>query len=412
TSQDFRLRLDAELTIRGYDIANKKFPEGYQEAPLAYDAIWSMAFALNRTMQRLKKHGRSIEEFTYTNNKIADQLYEAMNATEFLGVSGRVAFSTDGSRIAWTLIEQMIDGQYKKLGYYDFLTGNLTWYNHERWIGGKVPQDRTIVRSKLRTVSLGLFILMCSISGIGVLCAILLLIFTFIYRHRRLIQLSHPTCNNTCLVGIILCLLSIFLLGLDGRFVPEEHFALVCGARAWFLCLGFSLAYGAMFSKVWRVHRLTTKTKTESKQRVEPWKLYVMVGCFLVVDIIVLGTWQGVDPLKRTIEEFPLEVPEDIVEDVKIKPELEHCMSEHNNIWLGVLFTYKGILLIFGLFLSYETRSIKLKQINDSRLIGMSIYNVVVLCLITAPVTLVISAQPNAAFTFVALAIIFCCFLS
>lgn len=42
----------------------------------------------------------------------------------------------------------------------------------------------------------------------------------------------------------------------------------------------------------------------------------------------------------------------------------------------------------------------------------MSIYNVVVLCLITAPVTLVISAQQDASFAFVALAIIFCCFLS
>lgn len=42
----------------------------------------------------------------------------------------------------------------------------------------------------------------------------------------------------------------------------------------------------------------------------------------------------------------------------------------------------------------------------------MSIYNVVVLCLITAPVTMVIASQQDASFAFVALAIIFCCFLS
>lgn len=44
--------------------------------------------------------------------------------------------------------------------------------------------------------------------------------------------------------------------------------------------------------------------------------------------------------------------------------------------------------------------------------VGMSIYNVVVLCLITAPVTLVISTQQDASFAFVSFAIIFCCFLS
>lgn len=42
------------------------------------------------------------------------------------------------------------------------------------------------------------------------------------------------------------------------------------------------------------------------------------------------------------------------------------------------MFAYKGLLLFFGLFLAYETRSVKLKRLNDSRLVGMSIYNVVV----------------------------------
>ena len=78
----------------------------------------------------------------------------------------------------------------------------------------------------------------------------------------------------------------------------------------------------------------------------------------------------------------------------------------------GVMYSYKGLVLVFGLFLAYETRSIKVKQINDSRYVGMSIYNVVVLCLITAPVTMVIASQQDASFAFVALAVIFCCFLS
>lgn len=50
--------------------------------------------------------------------------------------------------------------------------------------------------------------------------------------------------------------------------------------------------------------------------------------------------------------------------------------------------------------------------INDSRYVGMSIYNVVVLCLITAPVSLVISSQADASFAFVTAALVFCCFLS
>jgi 7 transmembrane sweet-taste receptor of 3 GCPR len=59
-------------------------------------------------------------------------------------------------------------------------------------------------------------------------------------------------------------------------------------------------------------------------------------------------------------------------------------------LFAGVIYGFKGLILVFGLFLAYETRSIKVKQINDSRYVGMSIYNIAVLCLITAPVAMVI----------------------
>ena len=66
------------------------------------------------------------------------------------------------------------------------------------------------------------------------------------------------------LVGIILLLSSVLLLGMDGDFVSVAHFPLVCQLRAWLLCCGFTLAFGAMFSKVWRVHRQSTKSKEEA----------------------------------------------------------------------------------------------------------------------------------------------------
>jgi len=49
-----------------------------------------------------------------------------------------------------------------------------------------------------------------------------------------------------------------------------------------------------------------------------------------------------------------------------------------NGMNVGVVFGYKGVLLLFGVLLIYETRSIKLHQINDSRLISMSMCNIAV----------------------------------
>ena len=137
------------------------------------------------------------------------------------------------------------------------------------------------------------------------------------------------------------------------------------------------------------------------------------VGSLLAVDVILLLTWTAVDPLLRQVHNFAQDAGDvDEEDDVVIQRQLEHCKSRHHPVWLGIMYAYKGLQLVLGLFLAYETRSVKLKQINDSRLVGMAIYNVAILCMITAPVILVIGNQQNAAFCFVSLANVFCCYLS
>lgn len=80
----------------------------------------------------------------------------------------------------------------------------------------------------------------------------------------RVIMLSHPVCNTIMLIGVITCMCSVIVLGLDGQFVSPEVYPYVCQFRVWLLSIGFTLGYGAMFSKVWRVHRLTTKAKSDT----------------------------------------------------------------------------------------------------------------------------------------------------
>lgn len=121
----------------------------------------NVSTAFNKTMSILEKQGKSITSFNYNNKEIADHIYSAINSTQFLGISvgfstgrrvarnngnkiitrrsslfqGWVAFSSQGDRIALTQIEQVIDGKYVLLGYYDTQSDNLTWFDKERWIG-------------------------------------------------------------------------------------------------------------------------------------------------------------------------------------------------------------------------------------------------------------------------------------
>lgn len=60
---------------------------GFQEAPLAYDAVWALALALNKTVAPLKARGRRLEDFNYNNHDITSEIYRALNTSSFEGVS-------------------------------------------------------------------------------------------------------------------------------------------------------------------------------------------------------------------------------------------------------------------------------------------------------------------------------------
>ncbi|CAG2173012.1 unnamed protein product, partial [Oppiella nova] len=412
TAQDWLNRYESELThYRQYfPMGSNKPQEGYQEAPLAYDAIWAIALALNKTMEILSQRGLTLDSFDYESPEITNIIKSELQKVQFLGVSGYVAFNDIGDRISWTLIEQMIAGKYEQLGFYDTITDNLTWNDREKWvIPGRPPKDRTEVVRSLQTVNNALFISLSGISAIGVLMAVSLICFNHKFNTCRYIQMSNPASNNLMLIGCVLCFISVVLFGLDGQDVGGLHnFIIVCNARAFCLSIGFSLFFGAMFAKIWYCHLLHTQSK---RKKINNNHIYIMILTFCSIDLIILSIWYFKDPIKLNVKTFPLLNPDiNIDEDIKIQPCIEHC--EANFIWYGILFGYKGLLLLFGLFLSYETRSVKLKQLNDSRLVGMSIYNVVILCLITGPVSQVIEDQVNAHFAFIALAIIFCCFLT
>uniref|UniRef100_A0A672N4U9 Gamma-aminobutyric acid type B receptor subunit 1-like n=1 Tax=Sinocyclocheilus grahami TaxID=75366 RepID=A0A672N4U9_SINGR len=408
TSQEFLAQLMSKLGGK-----NPEETGGFQEAPLAYDAVWALALALNKTVGPLKAKGRRLEDFNYNNKDITAEIYRALNTSSFEGVSGHVVFDAQGSRMAWTLIEQLQGGSYKKIGYFDMTKGNLSWYGNDRWIGSDPPADQTVVIQKFRYLSQKLFVSVSVFAGLGILMGIVCLTFNIYNSNVRYIQNSQPYLNNMTAVGCMMALAAVFPLGIDGLHVRNSQFPVVCQFRLWLLGLGFSLAYGSMFTKIWWVHTVFTKKdeKKDKRKHLEPWKLYATVGVLLVIDILSLMVWQIVDPLHITVEKFTKEAPKGDVDEL-IEPLLQHCSSEKMNTWLGVVYGYKGLLLLLGIFLAYETKSVSTEKINDHRAVGMAIYNVSVLCMITAPVTMILSSKQDASFAFASLAIIFSVYIT
>uniref|UniRef100_A0A8B9KRT5 Gamma-aminobutyric acid type B receptor subunit 2 n=1 Tax=Astyanax mexicanus TaxID=7994 RepID=A0A8B9KRT5_ASTMX len=400
TPQEYELEYTREREQKGVEAS--KF-HGF-----AYDGIWVIARTLSRVMELLKQKQRQdvYHNQTVDDREVGKMVLDVMNETNFFGVTGQVMFR-NGERMGTIKFTQFQEGQEVKVGEYNAIADILDVINNTiRFQGIEPPKDRTFVRLQLRHINVPLYSILSTITILGMLMAGAFLFFNIKNRNHRLIKMSSPYMNNLIILGGMLSYASIFLFGLDGTFVSEKVFETLCTVRTWILIVGYTTAFGAMFAKTWRVHAIFKNVKMK-KKIIKDQKLLIIVGGMLLIDLCILICWQIVDPLKRTVEEYSLEAdPQG--QDIAIRPFLEHCENTHMTIWLGIVYAYKGLLMLFGCFLAWETRNVSIPALNDSKYIGMSVYNVGIMCIIGAAVSFLTRDQPNVQFCIVALVIIFC----
>ena len=71
------------------------------------------------------------------------------------------------------------------------------------------------------------------------------------------------------------------------------------------------------------------------------------------------------------------------------------CTAEGSLAWLPVLFAFKGIALLTGLFLAFETRKVKIKSLNESRFVAMSVYGAVIVSVALTPIGFFLENLPS-----------------
>ncbi|KAL0859671.1 hypothetical protein ABMA27_010790 [Loxostege sticticalis] len=376
-----------------------------------YDGIWAMALAIQTVAQRvkLKYKEKTVQDFRYRDKEWEQLFLDALSNVTFEGVTGPVRFY-DNERKASILLKQFQGDQVGevKVGEYCAERDHLDLASGEpfKWIGKNPPKDRTLRLIEHTQVNITIYFVLVSCSVLGILLATGFLAMNIHYRNQRYIKMSSPHLNNLIIVGCMLTYLSVIFLGLDSSLSSIAAFPYICTARAWLLMAGFSLAFGAMFSKTWRVHSIFTDVKL-NKKVIKDYQLFMVVGVLLAIDLAIMTTWQISDPFYRATKQME-PYPHPSSEDIVIVQENEYCQSERMTIFIGIIYAYKGLLLVFGAFLAWETRHVSIPALNDSKHIGLSVYNVLIMCIMGAAIALVLSDHKDALFVLIAIFIIFC----
>eukprot|EP00004_Rigifila_ramosa_P006697 TRINITY_DN1761_c0_g3_i1.p1 TRINITY_DN1761_c0_g3~~TRINITY_DN1761_c0_g3_i1.p1 ORF type:complete len:1039 (-),score=298.59 TRINITY_DN1761_c0_g3_i1:161-2905(-) len=191
-----------------------------------------------------------------------------------------------------------------------------------------------------------------------VLVAVMSALFVY-FREAPVVRAASPLFCQLVLLGLFVNLMRIFMLYNK----PTES---LCLARIWMSFLGYIIFLSNLFVKSWRIWRIFDN-KSAKRVVITNSTLLMFFALFLAVDVVLLGIWSIADPPQPNI----------LFGD----PSSWTCASSSatGSIFSLALYGYIYLLLVFGAFLAFSIRNVKVSSLNESRHIAFSIYNVLVI---------------------------------
>ncbi|XP_075258877.1 gamma-aminobutyric acid type B receptor subunit 2-like [Convolutriloba macropyga] len=345
----------------------------------------------------------------------AELVMGQMHLIEFEGVSGRVGlqkYQTKYPQVRafyyqfWNNTKPLLDANSEQVTLKD----NFNWSD---WKNTSEILDYTIKmlvvrRNETEQISLPLAL------GGNIACALMtvfclfLLAFNFHFRRQKLIKMTSPTINNLILLGSLLIYMSTVLSSASAFTTDTFLLSLSCRAELCLMSLGFTLGYGSLFSKTWRIYKIFIDRNAGGTQvRVRDQQLLMFVLGFTCGEIVFLTVWMLVSPL--TVVQQMGQIEKKLRHDhvLEIQWISLRCVSKIT-VFPYLLLSIKAFVLLYGAFLAYETRGVHIEELNDSRSIGVSIYNTIILSSFGLLASLAIHTDPSMHYLLLSAIKVFC----
>lgn len=136
-----------------------------------------------------------------------------------------------------------------------------------------------------------------TLSAIIVASAVGWSIWVFLHASHPVVKSAQPLFLHMMCTGILVMGLSIIPLGIDDSMASEDGCSIACMAFPWLMSIGFSIAYSALFSKVWRINQIVAGAKKYKRVDVSARDAMVPFVVICTVNVTILSIWSGVDPL-------------------------------------------------------------------------------------------------------------------
>lgn len=259
--------------------------------------------------------------------------------------------------------------------------GTTSWHYYNKnfsWIGGVPPIDSPVIVQANFPQWAQYVLFTLSIVGCSFVAA--MFIINCYFRNHRVIKASSPYINNIILLGTFLGFISIILIVLMAtNYLNDQVRSLFCNMSVWLVNLTFTIAFGSLLTKTWRVYAVFRNPWTKHRIYKDPILLLVIIGMVLL-ESTVLITWAVIAPMSLT--KLYISSPDITIENAFCK------VGDYGEIFIIILIVYKTLLILLGCFLALNTRRIKYQLFNDSKYIAIAIYGLFLTNMIGVPVSI------------------------
>ena len=327
---------------------SEEAPTWSQFVQLAYDSVWAMALALNGSLETLQEKNMSLNNYTYGQSNATEVILKHLYQLEFQGIYGSFAVNSFTGFIEQSAI-----------------------YVFDDWIEFDLDEDAKdyLVSSDFESVVLRVangvavfFILVFIVTSI--LVAFVHILNT-VYENYKSIKASSSRLNHFAYVGCYCFLLALLVYTIVEAFSTSPLATTVlCNFIPWLTSIGFSLVFGTVVVKTWRLYRLFISSKKHTrhaKKLVQDSFILLFVLLLVIVDVVFCTVWSSADPLRYENTSI-------VNVESKQQEVVEFCVSNYFTVWLILLAVYKGFLLFLAVFLAFHTRKIKMKEFKTTNI--------------------------------------------
>jgi len=228
--------------------------------------------------------------------------------------------------------------------------------------------------------------------GIVVLTVAASLYWTITNRQVRVVKIAQPEFLMMLSVGTLVIASSLVPLSIDDsspNFTAQRG-RITCMSVPWLLCLGFTIAFSAVFAKTSRVNRLFRRE--HAFQRIEVKKIDVLLpfAGLMASNIITLLCWSLIDPL-----EYLRKDKDGLDAWGRVIATYGTCESENAVPYLVILVLLNLSVLCLSNYQVYRARNLRI-EFSESKYVGMVVGSMLQVFLLGVPTLLVVQELPGA----------------